>query len=223
MFDRRPERLHAQRPVVVVGPDGRDHAQSRVRPGQCTGQRCQEVALLVLGSWLGDDDVAGPVEDRLPADVHNAQALDAWFKKLPEQQKRALEWSLDDLLVGDETDADRFPPVIELGDARLAVKYRFEPGAIDDGMTVAVPLHLLNALDPVRLGWLAPGLASVTRPSSTGPRRTPSPLSSGPSTPTRTGSSSSTTCPWTRPSRSRRWSWSRRVTARFSCETSPTS
>src|SRR3546814_9772802 len=24
-------------------------------------------------------------------------------------------------------------------------------------MTVAVPLHLLNALDPVRLGWLAPG------------------------------------------------------------------
>src|SRR5690606_19159086 len=27
----------------------------------------------------------------------------------------------------------------------------------DDGMTVAVPLHLLNALDPARLTWLAPG------------------------------------------------------------------
>jgi ATP-dependent helicase HrpA len=40
---------------------------------------------------------------------------------------------------------------------RLAVKYRFEPGAPDDGMTVAVPLHLLNALDPARLSWLAPG------------------------------------------------------------------
>ncbi len=109
------------------------------------------------GIVVDEDWMARWYLDRLPADVHNAQALDAWFKKLPEPQKRALEWSLDDLLVGDETDASRFPPVIELGDARLAVKYRFEPGAIDDGMTVAVPLHLLNALDPVRLGWLAPG------------------------------------------------------------------
>src|SRR5690606_29169095 len=57
-------------------------------------------------------------------------------------------------------DASRFPPVIGLGDARLAVKYRFDPGAPDDGMTVAVPLHLLNALDPVRLGWLAPGFVA---------------------------------------------------------------
>src|SRR5690606_6271871 len=37
------------------------------------------------------------------------------------------------------------------------VHYRFEPGAADDGMTVVVPLHLLNALDGPRLTWLAPG------------------------------------------------------------------
>ena len=54
-------------------------------------------------------------------------------------------------------DAARFPAYIALGDARLAVRYRFEPGAIDDGMTVVVPLHLLNALDAARLSWLAPG------------------------------------------------------------------
>jgi ATP-dependent helicase HrpA len=95
--------------------------------------------------------------DRLPPDVHNVQALDAWYGKLPAQQKAALEWSLDDLLVGDESEVARFPPFIALGEARLAVSYRFEPGAIDDGMTVAVPLQLLNALDPSRLTWLAPG------------------------------------------------------------------
>ncbi|MEG3192423.1 ATP-dependent RNA helicase HrpA, partial [Lysobacter sp. D1-1-M9] len=96
--------------------------------------------------------------DRLPPQVHNAHALDSWYAKLPAAQKAGLEWSLEDLLVGDETDAALFPPVIALGDARLPVQYRFEPGAPDDGMTVAVPLHLLNALDPVRLSWLAPGL-----------------------------------------------------------------
>ena len=95
--------------------------------------------------------------DRLPPDVHNAHALDAWYGKLPAPQKAALEWSLDDLLVGDESEVARFPPFIALGEARLAVSYRFEPGAIDDGMTVAVPLQLLNALDPSRLTWLAPG------------------------------------------------------------------
>jgi ATP-dependent helicase HrpA len=95
--------------------------------------------------------------DRLPPDIHNAQALDAWYARLPKPQKTALEWSREDLLVGDETDAARFPPYLALGDARLAVQYRFEPGAIDDGMTLAVPLHLLNALDPAQLSWLAPG------------------------------------------------------------------
>jgi ATP-dependent helicase HrpA len=98
--------------------------------------------------------------DRLPPHVHNAQALDAWYGKLPPAEKAALEWSLADLMVVDESDAQRFPPYLALGNARLAVKYRFEPGASDDGMTLAVPLHLLNALDPVRLSWLAPGFVA---------------------------------------------------------------
>src|SRR5690606_29373792 len=109
------------------------------------------------GIVVDEDWMARWYLDRLPPHVHNAQALDAWFNKLPPPSKSALEWSLEDLLIGDETDASRFPPVIGLGEARLAVKYRFDPGAPDDGMTVAVPLHLLNALDPARLSWLAPG------------------------------------------------------------------
>ena len=62
--------------------------------------------------------------------------------------------------MGEGADAVRFPAFIALGDARLAVRYRFEPGAPDDGMTVSVPLHLLNALDPARLSWLAPGFVA---------------------------------------------------------------
>ncbi|MDQ3617147.1 MAG: ATP-dependent RNA helicase HrpA [Pseudomonadota bacterium] len=116
-------------------------------------QRC--AGLVVDESWMAQWYL-----DRLPAHVHNAQALDAWYGKLPVAQKQALEWSLDELMVGDESDAARFPAWIALGEARLAVQYRFEPGAVDDGMTVAVPLHLLNALDPVRLSWLAPGFVA---------------------------------------------------------------
>ncbi|NOT88984.1 MAG: ATP-dependent RNA helicase HrpA [Lysobacter sp.] len=95
--------------------------------------------------------------DRLPPQIHNQQALDAWYGKLPAAEKAKLEWSFDDLMVGGASDAERFPKYLPLGDVRLAVNYRFEPGAPDDGMTVAVPLHLLNALDSTRLSWLAPG------------------------------------------------------------------
>ncbi|MGY0613386.1 MULTISPECIES: ATP-dependent RNA helicase HrpA [unclassified Luteimonas] len=109
------------------------------------------------GLVVDDDWMLRWYRDRMPGDVISAQALDAWFAKLSKEQRRALQWTRDDLLVADGSDAERFPAYFAIGDARLAVHYRFEPGAVDDGMTVVVPLHLLNALDAPRLGWLAPG------------------------------------------------------------------
>ncbi|HEX5756133.1 MAG TPA: ATP-dependent RNA helicase HrpA, partial [Arenimonas sp.] len=96
--------------------------------------------------------------DRLPADVHNVQALDRWYGLQSPEQRHALEWSLADLLPGEGSEQDRFPKYFPLGDSRLALHYRFEPGHAEDGVTLDVPLHLLKALDPVRLGWLVPGL-----------------------------------------------------------------
>ncbi len=117
----------------------------------------EEAKLRRVGLVVDEDWQARWYLDRLPPHVHNAQALDAWYVRLPKDEKATLEWSREELLVADQADAARFPAYIALGDARLAVHYRFEPGAIDDGMTVVVPLHLLNALDGARLSWLAPG------------------------------------------------------------------
>ena len=117
----------------------------------------EEAKLRRAGLVVDEDWQARWYLDRLPAHVHNAQALDAWVAKLPKESRAGLEWSREDLLVVDQADAALFPAYLALGDVRLAVQYRFEPGAIDDGMTVAVPLHLLNALDAAQLSWLAPG------------------------------------------------------------------
>ena len=83
---------------------------------------------------------------------------DAWWGKLAPDKRRTLEWSLDDLLPGEGSEADRFPRYFALGDVRLALHYRFAPGSEDDGVTLDVPIHLLKALDPARLTWLVPGL-----------------------------------------------------------------
>ena len=96
--------------------------------------------------------------DRLPPEINSVQGLDSWYAKLAPEKKKSLEWSLADLLPGEGSEADRFPKYFPLGDARLALHYRFEPGSEDDGVTLDVPLHLLKALDPARLSWLVPGL-----------------------------------------------------------------
>ncbi|CAN5642196.1 ATP-dependent RNA helicase HrpA [soil metagenome] len=113
----------------------------------------RRVGLVVDEEWM-----AQWYRARIPSGIVSAQALDAWHAKLGQDQRKVLEWSREDILLADTGDAGRFPDYLALGDARLALRYRFEPGAVDDGMTVAVPLHLLNALDAARLSWLAPGL-----------------------------------------------------------------
>jgi ATP-dependent helicase HrpA len=84
--------------------------------------------------------------------------LEAWHRRLSDEQKRALQWPLSELLPGEGSDVDRFPKYWTLGVARLALHYHFAPGDADDGVTLDLPLHLLNALDAARVEWLVPGL-----------------------------------------------------------------
>jgi ATP-dependent helicase HrpA len=66
----------------------------------------------------------------------------------------------DDLLQA-EPDAEelaRYPVEIELGEARLKADYRFDPGAEEDGITVAVPADSAHRVRPEDADWLVPGL-----------------------------------------------------------------
>lgn len=122
--------------------------------------REEEAKLRRAGLVADEDWQARWYLDRIPSDIHSAAGLDAWWKSLPEDKRRALHWSLTDLLPGEGSEEDRYPKYFALGDARLPLHYKFEPGAADDGVTLDVPLHLLNALDPARLSWLAPGFVA---------------------------------------------------------------
>ena len=122
--------------------------------------REEEAKLRRAGIVADEDWQARWYLDRIPADLHSAAGLDAWHKKLAPEARHALHWSLTDLLPGEGSEEDRFPKYFPLGDARLPLHYKFEPGAVDDGVTLEIPVHLLNALDPARLSWLAPGFVA---------------------------------------------------------------
>ncbi|MEJ1096961.1 MULTISPECIES: ATP-dependent RNA helicase HrpA [unclassified Pseudoxanthomonas] len=121
-------------------------------------QAREEEAKLRRAGLIADEDwQARWYLDRIPAEIHSAAGLDAWHKTLSPEARQKLRWALADLLPGEGSEEDRFPKYFVLGDARLPLHYKFEPGAQDDGVTLEVPIHLLNALDPARLSWLAPG------------------------------------------------------------------
>jgi len=110
---------------------------------------------------LADDEAVYRFYDALiPADVLSSRSFEGWWKKQREKNPDFLTMKRGDLLedeeeVGDEND---FPSQWILGDQRLGLKYRFEPGRADDGVTVEIPLPLLASLNDESFGWQVPGL-----------------------------------------------------------------
>jgi len=97
---------------------------------------------------------------RIPKNIYSATALDAWWKTLSSAEKKALVWSLDDLLPDQINNETAYPEYFLLGKEKLKLSYHFEPGADDDGVSLEVPLYLLPLLDKAKLSWLVPGLVA---------------------------------------------------------------
>ncbi len=104
--------------------------------------------------------LAGALVPRPPAAGDQFRRRPGLLVRQAARRTSAARWSgrVVDLLPGEGSEAERFPKYFPLGEVRLALHYRFEPGAEDDGVTLDVPLHLLMALDAARLSWLVPGL-----------------------------------------------------------------
>ncbi|WIG54903.1 MAG: ATP-dependent helicase HrpA [Rhodanobacteraceae bacterium] len=111
------------------------------------------------GLLKSDEDLAAFFAGKLPEDIASSAALDAWYKRASAAERAALRWSLRDVLeAGAHGDAGAFTDTMEVGNQKLAFEYRFVPGDEADGVTLRVPLALLNAVPAARCEWLVPGL-----------------------------------------------------------------
>ena len=109
-----------------------------------------------------EDELVAFFEGKLPIEIASSRALDAWYRKARPAEQAALRWSLDEVMAGGAgLDAKAFPAQLELsGQAaqRYRLEYRFMPGDEADGVTLQLPLAMLNALPAARCEWLVPGL-----------------------------------------------------------------
>lgn len=111
---------------------------------------------------VGDDDAVFEFYDaRIPADVTSTRDFEGWWKQTQRKQPKLLTMRREDLLQDEDPKAaneTEFPREWRHGDQTLKLRYRFEPGADDDGVTVAVPLPLLPRVQGAEFEKLVPGL-----------------------------------------------------------------
>ncbi|MDM4762103.1 ATP-dependent RNA helicase HrpA [Galbitalea sp. SE-J8] len=110
---------------------------------------------------LDDENVVRFFDERIPADVTDVRGFERWWRQQLQSTPDLLTMT-PEALVDDATDTDvderMFPREWHQGDQTLALSYRFEPGADDDGVTVSIPLPLLPSIRPAGFDWLVPGL-----------------------------------------------------------------
>lgn len=99
-------------------------------------------------------------DERIPADIASLAAFDSWRRTAEKENPQQLFLTREYLLARDDAEADDtdFPDHLQAGTASFALEYKFEPGHAADGVTLLLPVGLLDEVDEARLAWLVPGL-----------------------------------------------------------------
>jgi len=110
---------------------------------------------------LVDEELIAAFYDKLlPESIHNTIDFEQWLRKASKDDPKVLYLSRDDLMRHEAAGVttDLFPKVMRTAGIEMSLTYHFEPGAVRDGVTLAVPLYSLNQVSLARCEWLVPGM-----------------------------------------------------------------
>jgi ATP-dependent helicase HrpA len=97
--------------------------------------------------------------ERIPAAATSARNFDRWWKDEVAAHPDLLDFTLARLIDPGAGPVDRadYPDNWPVGEATLALAYAFDAASEFDGITVGVPLPLLDRLDVAGFDWQIPG------------------------------------------------------------------
>ncbi|MEX8193872.1 ATP-dependent RNA helicase HrpA [Comamonas guangdongensis] len=110
---------------------------------------------------LVDDELIFAFYDQqLPRDVFSGATFDQWFRTQSKGHPDLLRLSRDELMRHEAAGitTDNFPKTVRLGGVDCTAAYLHSPGDARDGITVTVPLFVLNQVSEERAEWLVPGM-----------------------------------------------------------------
>ena len=97
---------------------------------------------------------------RIGADVVSQKHFDTWWKKAQQKDPELLNFERAFLMNEDAAKVSQldFPNFWHQGNLKFKLSYQFEPGTDADGVTVHIPLPLLNQVEMTGFDWQIPGL-----------------------------------------------------------------
>ncbi|MGH3915701.1 MAG: ATP-dependent RNA helicase HrpA [Pseudonocardiaceae bacterium] len=107
---------------------------------------------------VDDETLFDFYDQRIPAEVVSAQHFDTWWRVAARTQPDLLDFDPAMLITHEGVSEQDFPTTWRHGSLALRLSYQFEPDADADGVTVRVPLPVLNQVDPAPFTWQIPGL-----------------------------------------------------------------
>jgi ATP-dependent helicase HrpA len=109
---------------------------------------------------VDDETIYAFYDDRIPPSVVSGRHFDAWWKQARRDTPDLLTLTERALIRGDAggLSTQAFPDRWTSGEFSVDLSYAFQPGHVDDGVTVTVPLPMLHSATEAGLSWQVPGL-----------------------------------------------------------------
>ena len=147
---------HAQKQPETVG---------RILESDKTFDAAQTSDTSIRPTRLSDDPKPkkqpAPQKNHLkPLPLADIRTFAAWLKTAERDNPRLLFLSRDDLMqhAAAHITEEQFPKHWQTADGKFKLSYRFEPHHPLDGVTLTLPLTVLNRISPAALEWLVPGM-----------------------------------------------------------------
>ncbi|MGV9274569.1 ATP-dependent RNA helicase HrpA [Streptomyces griseosporeus] len=109
---------------------------------------------------VDDETLFDFYDQRVPEHVVSGAHFDSWWKRKRQEQPEFLDFERE-MLIRESAEAVTkadYPDSWRQGQLKFRVTYQFEPGADADGVTVHVPLQVLNQVTDEGFDWQIPGL-----------------------------------------------------------------
>ncbi|MEU9443195.1 ATP-dependent RNA helicase HrpA [Streptomyces sp. NPDC048304] len=109
---------------------------------------------------VDDETLFDFYDQRVPEHVVSGAHFDSWWKRKRHEQPDFLDFERE-MLIRESAEAVTkadYPDTWRQGDLKFRVTYQFEPGADADGVTVHIPLQVLNQVTDEGFDWQIPGL-----------------------------------------------------------------
>ena len=97
-------------------------------------------------------------DDLIPEHVTSAAAFNRWWKDERREHPDLLIYPASLLMPPEATSGEGFPDRWQCGDLSLALSYEFAPGSPRDGVSMRIPIEVLERVSNAGTDWLVPGM-----------------------------------------------------------------